>query len=87
MVGGHSSDRNVLLPDERLDLFVVEDVLREPPPPTGGAEAHGGEVAVQAVPAVHLEVLGQVVGAGEALLAHLTPIEKKGCDDAHREPL
>ena len=67
------SDLDVLSPDEALHCLIVEDVLGEAPPPRGRAHAQGGQVRVEAVPPVDLQVLGEVVGTGEALLADLAP--------------
>ena len=55
------SQDDVLLLDEGSDGLVVEYVLGQPPPSVGGAQAHVGQVVVETVPPVDLEVLGQVV--------------------------
>ena len=64
------SQNYIFLSDERPDSLIFENVLGESSPPARCPIPDGGQVRIQPVSPVNLQVLGQVVRPGKTLLTN-----------------
>ena len=60
----------IFLSDERPDSLIFENVLGESSPPARCPIPDGGQVGIQPVSPVNLQMLGQVVRPGKTLLTY-----------------